>query len=133
MDRPKPEILLDRAAAFEEEAARLRAEAGSPGTPARGDSERAVRMALAESEQRYRALFEAVDDGFCIIEFIDGPDGPMSDYVHVEANSGYQRHTGIPDIVGKRLREIAPGEEEGWLDLYGGVLRSGVPDRKSVV
>ncbi len=91
--------------------------------------ERAVRDALSEREQRYRALFEAVDDGFCIIEFIDGPDGPLSDYVHVEANSGYARHTGIQDIVGKRLREIAPGEEEGWLDLYGGVLRHGVPIR----
>ena len=90
---------------------------------------RAVRDALAESEQRYRALFEAVDDGFCIIEFIDGPDGPLSDYVHVVANSGYQRHTGIPDIVGKRLREIAPDEAEGWLDLYGGVLRDGMPIR----
>ncbi|WP_449410447.1 PAS domain S-box protein [Methylobacterium komagatae] len=91
--------------------------------------ERSVRGALAESEQRYRALFEAVDDGFCIIEFIDGPDGPLSDYVHVVANSGYRRHTGIPDIVGKRLREIAPDEAEGWLDLYGGVLRNGRPIR----
>ena len=90
---------------------------------------RSVRDALAESEQRYRALFEAVDDGFCIIEFIDGPDGPLSDYVHVVANSGYQRHTGITDIVGKRLREIAPAEAEGWLDLYGGVLRNGVSIR----
>jgi PAS domain S-box-containing protein len=90
---------------------------------------RADREALAESEQRYRALFEAVDDGFCIIEFIDGPHGPSSDYVHVEANTGYGRHTGIHDIVGKRLREIAPGEAEGWLDLYGGVLRTGRPIR----
>lgn len=129
MDRPETETLLSRASALEGEAARLRAEAGLAVAPGPAASERAVRLALAESEQRYRALFEAVDDGFCIIEFIDGPEGPLSDYVHVEANSGYERHTGIPDIVGKRLREIAPGEEEGWLDLYGGVLRSGVPIR----
>jgi PAS domain S-box-containing protein len=77
------------------------------------------------SEARYRALFEAIDDGFCIIEFIDGPHGPSSDYVHIEANSGYGRHTGISDIIGKRLREIEPNAPDQWLTLYGGVLESG--------
>ncbi|WLS06455.1 hybrid sensor histidine kinase/response regulator [Shinella oryzae] len=80
---------------------------------------------MLRAQARYRALFEAIDDGFCIIGFIDGPDGPMSDYVHVEANSGYERHTGIPDIVGKRLREIEPANADIWLELYGGVLRTG--------
>ncbi len=85
--------------------------------------------ALAHSEERYRALFDAVDDGFCIIEFIDGPHGPASDYFHVEANAGYERHTGIPDVVGKTLRDLAPEEADGWLDLYGLVLRTGQPIR----
>jgi signal transduction histidine kinase/CheY-like chemotaxis protein len=81
--------------------------------------------ALVRSEARYRAIFEAIDDGFCIIEFIDGPEGPLSDYVHIEANSGYERHTGISGIVGKRLREIEPDNAGQWLDLYGGVLATG--------
>ncbi|WP_082491382.1 response regulator [Duganella sp. Leaf126] len=84
---------------------------------------------LALHQAQRRALFEAIDDGFCIIRFIDGPHGPMSDYVHIEANSGYQRHTGIADIVGKRLREIDPGNAEVWLDLYGKVLATGEPAR----
>ncbi|PZO81298.1 MAG: hybrid sensor histidine kinase/response regulator [Mesorhizobium amorphae] len=84
---------------------------------------------LRASEERYRALFDAIDDGFCIIEFFDGPHGPLGDYVHVEANPGYGRHTGIPDVVGKTLREIAPGEADGWAELYGGVLRTGEPIR----
>ncbi|GJD57415.1 PAS domain-containing hybrid sensor histidine kinase/response regulator [Methylobacterium dankookense] len=95
----------------------------------RADALEETRAALRESKERYRALFEAIDDGFCIIEFIDGPYGPLSDYVHVEANPGYERHTGIPNIVGQRLREIAPEEAEGWLELYGGVLRTGMPVR----
>ncbi len=85
--------------------------------------------ALAQSRARYRALFEAIDDGFCIIEFIDGPHGPLSDYVHIEANTGYERHTGIPGIIGMRLREIAPNEADGWLELYGSVLETGQPIR----
>lgn len=37
--------------------------------------------ALAHSQERYRFLFNAMDEGFCIIEFFDGPHGPMSDYI----------------------------------------------------
>jgi len=81
--------------------------------------------ALFRSEARYRALFEAIDEGFCIIEFIDGPHGPLSDYVHIEANTGYERQTGIADIVGKRLREIEPDAADKWIALYGDVLKTG--------
>ncbi|MGI4796415.1 MAG: PAS domain S-box protein [Janthinobacterium lividum] len=83
--------------------------------------------ALARSEERQRALFEAIDDGFCIIEFLDGPHGPLSDYIHVEANPGYERHTGIANIVGKTIRGFAPDEADGWVELYGDVLRTGRP------
>lgn len=85
----------------------------------------------AEAERaRYDALFNAIDDGFCVIEFIDGPHGPLSDYLHIEANSGYERHSGIPDIVGKTLRDIEPGEAaDRWAELYGEVLRTGTPAR----
>ncbi|WP_312412874.1 response regulator [Shinella sp.] len=103
---------------LEREIVRLRA----MGTEADADT---TEGAMLRAQARYRALFEAIDDGFCIIGFIDGPEGPLSDYVHVEANSGYERHTGISDIVGKRLREIEPANADIWLELYGGVLRTG--------
>ena len=86
--------------------------------------------ALTRSAARYRTLFDAVDDGFCIIEFFDGPHGPLSDYDHIEANAGYERHTGIADIVGRTLRGLMPAAEaEGWIELFGGVLRTGEPIR----
>ncbi len=87
-------------------------------------------QALRASEERYRTLFEAIDDGFCVITFLDGPHGPLSDYVHVEANPGYERHTGIAGIVGRTLRGLVPPDDaEAWLALYGGVLRTGTPIR----
>ena len=82
-------------------------------------------VALRESERRYRALFNVMDEGFCVIEFIDGPHGPLSDYVHVEANPAYTVHAGIPNVVGKRVREIVGAEAEGWIDLYASVLHTG--------
>jgi len=92
-------------------------------------SRAALEEQLALNLTQRLALFEAIDDGFCIIEFIDGPHGPLSDYVHIEANSGYQRHTGIANIVGQRLRQIDPVNAQVWLDLYGAVLRTGEPAR----
>ncbi|MBI1685684.1 PAS domain-containing protein [Caulobacter hibisci] len=83
----------------------------------------------AESEQLYRTLFDSMDEGFCIIEFFDGPHGPLSDYVHIDANAAYARHAGIPDVVGQKLREMVGDEADAWVARYGQVLRTGQPIR----
>jgi PAS domain S-box-containing protein len=85
--------------------------------------------ALRETEQRYHTLFDSIDEGFCIIEFLDGPHGPLSDYVHVEANPAYERHAGIPKVVGQKVRDMVPEEADGWVDLYRRVLVTGEPIR----
>jgi len=86
--------------------------------------------ALRESEVRYRILFDTIDEGFCVLEFIDGPRGPMSDYVHFQANPAYVRHTGIPDIVGKKAREVlTEGEADAWIAVFRRVLETGEPVR----
>ena len=84
---------------------------------------------LTGSTDAYRALFETMDEGFCIIEFFDGPHGPLSDYIHVEANAAYERNAGIPNVVGQKLREMVPDEADGWVELYGSVLHTGEPIR----
>ncbi|NQE63838.1 PAS domain-containing protein [Caulobacter sp. RHG1] len=80
-------------------------------------------------ERRYRALFESMDEGFCVIEFLDGPFGPLSDYVHIMANAAYERHAGIPNVVGQKLREMVGEEADAWVARYGAVLRTGEPIR----
>jgi PAS domain S-box-containing protein len=80
-------------------------------------------------QQRYRLLFESMDEGFCVIEFLDGPEGPLSDYVHIMANSAYEHHAGIPNVVGQRLREMVGDEADAWVARYGAVLRTGEPIR----
>ncbi|MCW5623178.1 MAG: PAS domain-containing protein, partial [Burkholderiales bacterium] len=64
--------------------------------------------ALRESERKFRTLFDSIDEGFCVIEFLDGPHGPLSDYVHVSANPAYTANAGIPDVVGQRVRDMVP-------------------------
>lgn len=84
---------------------------------------------LHEGEARYRTLFDTMDEGFAVIEFLDGPEGALSDYIHVQANDAYARHTGIANVVGQKVREMVPDEAEGWIALYRQVLVSGEPIR----
>jgi len=81
----------------------------------------------AHDQDFYRSLFDTMDEGFCIIEFFDGPHGPLSDYVHVLANAAYAKHAGIPNVVGQKLREMVPDEADDWVARYGAVLRTGEP------
>ncbi|WP_254152297.1 hybrid sensor histidine kinase/response regulator, partial [Pseudomonas syringae] len=110
-----------RLAALEQENASLKESLSVTG--------REAEYALAQSRERYRFLFNAMDEGFCIIEFFDGPHGPLSDYIHVEANPAYEYHAGISNVVGKKLREMVREEADGWVEFYGDVLRTGKPIR----
>ncbi|TFF42514.1 PAS domain-containing protein [Pseudomonas sp. RIT623] len=86
------------------------------------------RLAQRESDDNlYRFLFDTMDEGFCVIEFFDGPHGPLSDYVHLVANAAYARHAGIANVVGQKLREMVPDEADNWVARYGAVLRTGKP------
>ncbi len=84
---------------------------------------------LRERERRYRTLFNGIDEGFCVIEFLDGPDGPLSDYIHIEANQAVAVHTGIPNVAGRRARDLLGEEAGGWIELYASVLKTGTPLR----
>jgi len=81
----------------------------------------------AVGDDLFRFLFDTMDEGFCVIEFFDGPHGPLSDYVHVVANAAYAKHAGIPNVVGQKLREMVPDEADDWVARYGAVLRTGEP------
>ncbi|WP_227321651.1 hybrid sensor histidine kinase/response regulator [Acidisoma silvae] len=83
----------------------------------------------SDSEAYYRTLFESMDQGFCVIEFFDGPHGPLSDYIHIEANPAYAVHAGIPNVVGQTLRDMVPNEADAWVARYGAVLATGQPIR----
>ena len=84
------------------------------------------RAALADSESRYRTLFESIDVGFCIIDMRFDDAGRATDYRIVEANPAFERQTGA-DVVGRWVSEFAPDLEPYWFDLYGRVARTGEP------
>jgi PAS domain S-box-containing protein len=80
-----------------------------------------ARRALAASEKRYRALFESISEGFCVIELIYDEEGKPVDYVFVETNPAFQRHTGLADPDGKRVLSLVPDLERHWVERYARV------------
>ena len=86
-------------------------------------------QSLLQSEERYRTLFNSIDEGFCLIEMIyDEYDNPI-DWRYLEVNPVFERQTGLHDTVGKRIRELAPNMEAYWFNIYGEVARTGEPIR----
>ena len=57
------------------------------------------------SEVSYRAFFNAIDQGYCLIQIILDEQGQPIDLLHLEANQAYLHQTGLYNIVGKRLLE----------------------------
>ncbi|WP_207435770.1 PAS domain S-box protein [Sabulibacter ruber] len=82
--------------------------------------------ALRKSEEKYRSLFQSIDEGFCLIERVSTE--PL-DFRYLEANPAFATQSGVPDVVGKTLRQVARGESEEWLAIYDQVLRTREPLR----
>jgi PAS domain S-box-containing protein len=93
------------------------------------EHQRLVHQELRESEEKYRTLFESIDQGFCTIQVLfDEQDKPV-DYRFLSVNPGFERQTGMRDSVGRRMREIAPFHETHWFDTYGTIALTGEPMR----
>jgi PAS domain S-box-containing protein len=90
---------------------------------------KAGEVALAESEARYRTLFETVETGFCIIELCFDAHDRAVDYRIVEANPAFERLTGQYGVTGRWISDFAPGLERHWFDTYGAVALTGEPKR----
>ena len=86
---------------------------------------RIAELKLRESEERYRKLFESIDDGFCVIEIILDDAGHPVDYRFLETNPAFVKQTGLVDAVGRTARELVPDLEEHWVEVYGRVALTG--------
>ncbi|MFT4039242.1 MAG: ATP-binding protein [Thermomicrobiales bacterium] len=86
-------------------------------------------LARQQSEERYRAVLETIDEGFCLIEMIFADDGAPLDYRFLETNDAFETHTGLHNAVGKTAREMVPGLDDDWFETYGRVAVTGEPVR----
>ncbi len=86
--------------------------------------------ALGTSEEKYRSLFDTVDEGFALVEVLFDGDDQAVDYVILETNPAHEKMSGMPrDIVGKRIRELMPTIEDSIVERVGRVALTGEPIR----
>ncbi|MFD2366276.1 ATP-binding protein [Pseudoduganella sp. GCM10020061] len=89
------------------------------------DALKRTEAALVSSDEKYRALFNEMESGFCILEVLFDAAGVVSDCRYLETNPVFQRQTGMSDVVGKTVRALLPDIPPEWFDVYGRVVRTG--------
>jgi PAS domain S-box-containing protein len=89
-------------------------------------SRKKAEEALRQSEERYRSLFDAMDEGFALCELIREGRTPV-DYWHVELNRAYERQTGLPRerALGRRSGELFGSVDAERVRTYAEVVDSG--------
>ncbi|WP_274379547.1 PAS domain-containing protein [Deinococcus kurensis] len=84
-----------------------------------------VQAARRQDEQRYRALFNGMDEAFAVVEVIADAAGQWTDFVFLEVNAAFQRHTGLPDPVGRTATDLLGTPNPRWAALYGQAIDTG--------
>ncbi|MGB9247687.1 MAG: PAS domain S-box protein, partial [Methanoregula sp.] len=82
---------------------------------------------LSGSEERYRTRFNALIEGFCVIEMVFDEAGRPVDYRFLEINEAFEAQTGLHDAQGKLMRDLAPDHEQHWFEIYGKIAVTGEP------
>jgi len=84
---------------------------------------------LQRAEERYRTLITSMDEAFAIVKVIVDAHGTPVDYRFEEVNRAFETQSGLVDAAGKTMRELVPGIESHWIDIYGQVALTRQPVR----
>jgi PAS domain S-box-containing protein len=85
---------------------------------------------LKASEERYRILFENMNEAFALHEMIFDEEGKPYDYKYLDINPTFTRLTGFKRelVIGKTVRELIPetvNDPADWINKFGNVVLTG--------
>ena len=69
---------------------------------------KAMEAALRESEERYRHLFENMQEGCAYCRMIFDATGRPRDWVYLAVNPAFERLTGLHDVIGRDISQVLP-------------------------
>ncbi len=84
-----------------------------------------------ELEERYRALFDNMLDGYAYCRMLFEGD-TARDFIYLDTNSVFEKLTGLKHAGGKKASELMPGIRESnpeLFEIYGRVALTGKPER----
>lgn len=102
---------------------------GAFGAPGKSAATASPDRRPPRGKQVHGDLFDQLDEGFCVVKVLFDDSGRAVDYRFVEHNAAFARLTGLGQVAGRRIRELAPDAEELWLDTLGRVARTGTTER----
>lgn len=87
--------------------------------------------ALRTGEEKYRKLFEIMDEGFALCELVRDGEGKAVDYRILEVNRAYEKHAGVApaEVVGRLRSESGPALNPRMLEACTRVVETGSPIR----
>ena len=79
--------------------------------------------ALRRSEERYRGLFDSLQEAFCLVEAVRDDEGRPADFRYLEVNPAFERLLGATrdDLVGHLAKGEGPSSDPEWRAVLGDV------------
>lgn len=85
--------------------------------------------ALQDAVEKYRLLFNSIDQGFGIIELIYDDEGKAVNFRYIETNPTMEQHFGLGNLQGKYFTELFPNENKEFVNNLAHVANTGEPKR----
>jgi PAS domain S-box-containing protein len=91
--------------------------------------QRQVANALHELEEKYRSLFNSMDEAYAVVEVMTDENGEWNDFLFLEVNPAFVAQTGMEYPVGRKATELLGTPNPRWAKVYGQVAATGEPIR----
>lgn len=87
-----------------------------------------ARKKVELEKEKYRTLFNFIDEAFCTIEVLFDENGKPFNCRFLEVNKAFEQQTGLMNMEGKTMNDFAR-IEEFWCQAYADVAITGKPAR----